>query len=109
MALVSFEIDVEIQGATFDKDGYLWLSKSGSKMGKLQKVDPSNGRVLKEYELTNQPIIVWTLKTKSLLPSLYKREELPLFGRRPVGLWPGGQRGVRGDFQNNMSFQLWTP
>ena len=81
MALVSFEIDVEIQGATFDKDGYLWLSKSGSKMGKLQKVDPSNGRVLKEYELTNQPIIVWTLKTKFLLPSLYKREELPLFGK----------------------------
>jgi outer membrane protein assembly factor BamB len=51
MALVSFEIDVESQGATFDKDGYLWLSQSGSKMGKLQKVDPSNGRVLKEYEL----------------------------------------------------------
>jgi hypothetical protein len=31
--------------------------------------------------LTNQSIIVWTLKTKSLLPSLYKREELPLFGK----------------------------
>jgi len=26
-------------------------------------------------------MIVWTLKTKSLLPSLYKREELPLFGK----------------------------
>jgi hypothetical protein len=44
---------------------------------------------------TNQAIIVWTLKTKSLLPSLYKREEFPLFGK-----------GVRGDFHNNMSFQL---
>jgi hypothetical protein len=31
--------------------------------------------------ITNQSIIVWTLKTKSLLPSLYKREELPLFGK----------------------------
>jgi DNA-binding beta-propeller fold protein YncE len=50
-ALFSFEIDAESQGATFDKDGYLWLSQSGSKMGKVQKVDPSNGKVLKEYEL----------------------------------------------------------
>jgi len=25
--------------------------------------------------------IVWTLKAKSLLPFLYKREELPLFGK----------------------------
>jgi len=51
MASLSFEIDTESQGATFDKEGYLWLSQSGSKMGKLQKVDPSNGKVLKEYEL----------------------------------------------------------
>ena len=51
MALLNFKIDTESQGATFDKEGYLWLSQSGSKMGKLQKVDPSNGKVLKEYEL----------------------------------------------------------
>ncbi|MGB9627761.1 MAG: hypothetical protein ACPL6D_03790 [Thermodesulfobacteriota bacterium] len=51
MALLSFEIDTESQGATFDKEGYLWLSQSGSKTGKVQKVDPSNGKVLKEYEL----------------------------------------------------------
>jgi len=51
MASLSFEIDTESQGATFDKEGYLWLSQSGSKMGKVQKVDPSNGKVLKEYEL----------------------------------------------------------
>jgi len=51
VALFSFEIDTESQGATFDRDGYLWLSQSGSKMGKVQKVDPSNGKVLKEYEL----------------------------------------------------------
>jgi len=31
--------------------------------------------------VSNQSIIVWTLKTKSLLPSLYKREELLLFGK----------------------------
>ena len=35
--------------------------------------------------LTNQSIIVWTLKTKSLLPSLYKREEFPLFGKEGLG------------------------
>jgi acyl CoA:acetate/3-ketoacid CoA transferase beta subunit len=33
----------------------------------------------------NQSIIVWTLKTKSLLPSLYKREEFPLFGKEGSG------------------------
>jgi hypothetical protein len=31
--------------------------------------------------ITNQSIIVWTLRTKSLLPSLYKREEFALFGK----------------------------
>ena len=35
--------------------------------------------------ITNQSIIVWTLKTKSLLPSLYKREEFPLFGKEGLG------------------------
>jgi len=35
--------------------------------------------------IINQSIIVWTLKTKSLLPSLYKREELPLFGKEGRG------------------------
>jgi DNA-binding beta-propeller fold protein YncE len=49
--LFSFNIDTRSQGATFDKDGYLWLSQSGSKWGKLQKVDSSNGKVLKEYKL----------------------------------------------------------
>jgi hypothetical protein len=34
---------------------------------------------------TNQSIIVWTSKTKSLLPSLYKREEFPLFGKEGSG------------------------
>jgi hypothetical protein len=35
--------------------------------------------------LTNQSIIVWTLKDKSLLPSLYKREEFPLFEKEGLG------------------------
>jgi len=30
-------------------------------------------------------MIVWTLKTKSLLPFLYKREEFPLFGEEGLG------------------------
>jgi hypothetical protein len=31
---------------------------------------------------TNQSIIVWTPETKSLLPSLYKREEFPSLAKR---------------------------
>jgi len=35
-----------------------------------------------------------TPETKSLLPSLYKREELPLFGRRPKrASGPEGKEG----------------
>jgi hypothetical protein len=32
--------------------------------------------------ITNQSIIVWTLKTKSLLTSLYEREEFPSLEKR---------------------------
>jgi hypothetical protein len=41
------------------------------------------GRIVmaEDAPITNQSIIVCTLGTKSLLPSLYKREELPLFGK----------------------------
>lgn len=46
-----FEIGTEAQGATFDKDGYLWIAYSGSKWGRVQKIDPSNGKVLNDYEL----------------------------------------------------------
>jgi len=38
-------------------------------------------------------MIIWTLKTKFLFPSLYKGEELPLFGY----LFPAVQAGKRGD------------
>ena len=33
----------------------------------------------------SQFIVVWTQETKSLLPSLYKREEFPLFGKEGAG------------------------
>jgi hypothetical protein len=50
-AVTSFEIDERTQGGTFDSEGNLWVSQSCSKWGKVQKLDPSNGRVLEEYEL----------------------------------------------------------
>jgi len=43
-----------------------------------------------------------TPETKSLLPSLYKREELPLFGRRPIG--PLARRAKRGDLPARSRF-----
>ena len=45
---------------------------------------------------TNQSIIVWTLKTKSLLPPL-RKGGIPLFGILFLSL--DRQRGVRGDFR----------
>jgi general secretion pathway protein K len=36
-------------------------------------------------KVANQSIIAWTLESKSLLPSLCKREEFPLFGKEGVG------------------------
>ena len=38
-----------------------------------------------EYPLTNRSVIVWILKTKSLLSSLYKREGIPLFVKEGLG------------------------
>ncbi|MEI9475970.1 MAG: hypothetical protein WCO26_05290, partial [Deltaproteobacteria bacterium] len=35
--------------------------------------------------IIDQSTIVWTLKTKSLLSSLYKREEFPLFVKEGLG------------------------
>jgi hypothetical protein len=37
------------------------------------------------YSINNEAIIVRTSKAKSLLPSLYKREEFPLFGKEGLG------------------------
>jgi hypothetical protein len=37
------------------------------------------------FRVTTQSIIIRILKAKSLLTSLYKREELPLFGKEGGG------------------------
>jgi hypothetical protein len=51
IALKSFPIAVEAQGAAFDKQGNLWMTFSSSKHGKLQKVDPSSAKVLAQYDM----------------------------------------------------------
>jgi len=37
------------QGASFDAEGFLWLSQSSSQFGRLQKLDPKTGKVLASY------------------------------------------------------------
>lgn len=51
MTLFSFEVDSWVQGAAFDHEGYLWLSQSTSRWGCIQRLNPSNGEILDEYEL----------------------------------------------------------
>ena len=51
VALRSFPIAAEAQGAAFDKQGGLWMTFSSSKYGQLQKVDPNSGKVLAQYEM----------------------------------------------------------
>jgi hypothetical protein len=67
---------------------------------KISELLPRQGSLSRggPWDVTNQSIIVWTLKTKSLLPPFTKGRNSPLW-----------ERGVRGDFQKNMSNQLWTP
>lgn len=48
-AVGGFAIASASQGAAFDAEGNLWLSQSSSQFGSLQKVDPTDGRVLAEY------------------------------------------------------------
>ena len=50
VALASIAIPKEVQGAAFDKDGRLWLSASGSKWGKVYRVD-ATGRVEAEHAM----------------------------------------------------------
>jgi hypothetical protein len=52
--------------------------------------------------LTNEAIIVWTLETKSLLPSPAYRQAGFTKGRN-LPLW---KRGVRGDFHRMMSLLM---
>jgi hypothetical protein len=47
----SFPIAAEAQGAAFDRKGNLWMTFSSSKHGKLQKVDPTSGKVLAQYDM----------------------------------------------------------
>ena len=48
-ASASVETAPRSQGASFDREGFLWLSQSSSQFGRLQKVDPKNGKVLASY------------------------------------------------------------
>ncbi len=48
-ASTSLEVALKSQGASFDKDGFLWLSQSDSQTGALQKIDPKTGAVLASY------------------------------------------------------------
>lgn len=47
----SFPIAAEAQGAAFDKQGNLWMTFSSSKHGELEKVDPTTGKVLAQYNM----------------------------------------------------------
>ncbi|MGZ8473064.1 MAG: hypothetical protein ACXW4N_06055 [Candidatus Deferrimicrobiaceae bacterium] len=47
----SFPIAAEAQGAAFDRRGNLWMTFSSSKHGELQKVDPTSGKVLAQYDM----------------------------------------------------------
>ena len=48
-ATAVLKIAAASQGAAFDAAGDLWLSQSSSQFGRLQKVDPKDGKVLAEY------------------------------------------------------------
>jgi hypothetical protein len=73
-------------------------------MGALQTLPHENNKTRRISPFTKQSIIIRTLKTRSLLPSLYKREKLPLFGKegRPACAKPLRRR-QGGDFLKHMS------
>ena len=48
-ASASLAIAPRSQGASFDKDGFLWLSQSSSRFGTLQKIDPKSAKVLASH------------------------------------------------------------
>jgi hypothetical protein len=41
--------------------------------------------VFKNEAVKNQPTVVWTMEAKSLVSSLHKWEEFPLFGKEGLG------------------------
>lgn len=72
---MTLDIAAKSQGATFDHEGYLWLSQSNSQFGRIQKVNPRNGHVLAEY------------------PAVAGIEDLG-FDHRGL-LWSAGEAGTR--------------
>jgi len=46
-----FALSPAAQGAAFAPDGTLWISRSSSQFGSLQRVDPKTGAVRAEYEM----------------------------------------------------------
>jgi hypothetical protein len=50
-ANANLEIAPKSQGASFDKEGFLWLSQSNSQAGVVQKVDPKTGKVLASHAM----------------------------------------------------------
>lgn len=49
--LFSVAVALRTQGASFDREGHLWLSQSSGKFGQLQKVNPKTGQVLSTYSM----------------------------------------------------------
>lgn len=45
----SLDISAKAQGASFDREGYLWISTSNSQSGGLEKLDGKTGAVLATY------------------------------------------------------------
>ena len=48
----SLAVAPKSQGASFDQEGFLWLSQSDSQKGALQKTDPKTGAVLASYAMS---------------------------------------------------------
>ncbi len=49
--LFSFAVALRTQGASFDRQGHLWLSQSSGSFGRLQQIDPKTGQVLASYAM----------------------------------------------------------
>lgn len=50
-AVATLGIPIFAQGATFDASGALWVTRSGSKLGELVKLDRKSGAVLTRFEM----------------------------------------------------------
>jgi len=77
------------QGSLSELDTHLEISE---KLGYLKKINPQDlSLMMNDIDkmltglITSQSLIIKTLETKSLLPSLYKREEFPSLEKRGQG------------------------